>query len=395
MNGIAKHVLISGASIAGPALAYWLTRYGYRVTVVEKAPALRPGGFNVDFRGHVHLAVLERMGVLDEIRAQQTNMGDMVLVDEQNRPQAALPSSFMAGDVEIERGKLSRILYDRTKDSAEYVFGDSIASLTETADGVHVTFDNGEPRTFDLVVGADGLHSNVRRLAFGDEAEYVHHLGYYVAGGYSVPNRLGLEREGRVFSVPGRSAMLTSVERESAGAGFIFAADQLTYDRHDIEQQKRIVAERYAGIGWEVPGLLTAMWESPDFYFDAISQVRMDSWSSGRVVLLGDAGYGATMGGLGTGLAVVCSYVLAGELARADGDHRAAFARYEQAIRKYARGCQKLAEGAGPFLAPQTKAQIRQRNIGYRMLSSRLMAGVFNRMTTKAASAITLENYAA
>ena len=174
-----KTVLISGASIAGPALAYWLDRYGFRVTVVEKAPALRPGGQAVDFKGRTHRTVLERMGVWEEIRQRRTGRFDTVYLDASGRQLAVMTGEFTGGDVEILRGDLTAILYERTAADCEYRFGDSITALTETADGVRAEFEHGAAQSFDLVVGADGIHSRVRRLTFGPEREYVRHLGYY------------------------------------------------------------------------------------------------------------------------------------------------------------------------------------------------------------------------
>ncbi|WP_020673497.1 FAD-dependent monooxygenase [Amycolatopsis nigrescens] len=388
-----KNVLISGASIAGPALAHWLPRYGFDVTVVERAPELRPGGHNVDFRGDVHLNVLERMGILTDVRQMQTHGGKLVVVDGAGRQLAALPSEFMSGAVEIGRGDLATILYDRTKHQAEYVFGDYLTSLTETAGGVDVTFDRGAPRTFDLVVGADGMHSGVRALTFGPESRFTKFLGYYTAGA-SGPNHLDLDHTSLLYNEPGLGVMIGSNrDRDEAGPGFVFASEQLDYDRHDVEQQKKIVADRFQGVGWLTPRLLEDMWASPDFYFDSISQIHLDRFSKGRVALLGDAGYGATMGGMGTGLAVVCAYVLAGELATAAGDHRVAFAAYERRIRDYAKGCQKISGNAGPFLAPPTEAKIRRRNRAYRLLSAKPLQSFFNRLTTKAATNLTLPDY--
>ncbi|MET7704346.1 FAD-dependent monooxygenase [Streptomyces sp. NPDC005485] len=389
-----RRVLISGASIAGPALALALSRHGYQVTVVEKAPALRGGGFAVDFRGAVHRTVLEDLGVWEEVNRHQTHMGEQTFVDENGTEQMRLDASFMSGDVEIFRGDLSRILYERSRNNVEYVFGDSITSLTETAEEIHATFERSAPRTFDLVVGADGLHSNVRRLAFGDESQFLHHLGYYVAG-FDVPNHLALDRTARWFNAPGRGICLNNYGRDphTAGVLMVFAAEQpLVYDRHDTAQHKRLLAERYAGLGWEVPRILQALEHTDDVYLDAVAQIRMDRCSTGRVVLLGDAGYGATMGGMGTGLAVVGAHVLAGELAT-HTDHRTAFAAYEARIRKFAQGCQKTAGGAGPMLAPATTGRIRRRNRIYKALNSPLLAGYLTRLTVKSATDIELPHY--
>ena len=203
-------VLISGASIAGPALAYWLDRYGFQVTVVEKAPALRPGGQAVDFKGRTHRTVLERMGVWEDIRQHRTGRFDTVYVDAAGRELAVMTGEFTGGDVEILRGDLTAILYERTTARCEYRFGDSITALTETADGVRAEFEHGATQTFDLVIGADGIHSRVRRLAFGPERDYVRHLGYYycVAGapGFGHDARRPERLTARAWNAPGRMA---------------------------------------------------------------------------------------------------------------------------------------------------------------------------------------------
>jgi 2-polyprenyl-6-methoxyphenol hydroxylase-like FAD-dependent oxidoreductase len=378
-------ILISGASVAGPALAFWLDRHGHRTTVVERSPELRDGGFGVDFRGEAHLTVLRRMGILDDIRAHATNMGPQVVVDESGRELARLPGGFMSGDVEIRRGDLARIMYDRTRDRTEYVFGDTVTSLTQTGGGVDVAFRHGQARTFDLVVGADGLHSTTRRLAFGPEERYLTYLGYHFAGVELRDNPFGLDRTGLIFNAPERGVMVGPTS-----ASFVFPAPA-PLDRGDA---RSVVRERFAHVGWEVPRLLDLMDDADDVYFDSISRVDVDRWSNGRVVLLGDAAYGATVGGMGTGAAMIGAYVLAGELAT-QADHTTAFARYEDVLRPYALGCQKLAGNAGPFLAPATDTRIRRRNRMYRALGWKPLSGLFNKLTTRAANAITLKDYPA
>ncbi|MEE1782209.1 FAD-dependent monooxygenase [Streptomyces sp. SP17BM10] len=356
-------VLISGASIAGPALAYWLGRYGFETTVVELAPALRGGGQAVDFRGETHLTVLERMGLLDELRALGTGGSPITFVDRRGRQLLHLPADFAGGDVEVPRGELAQALYRHSLPGAQYLFGDSITAMEETPTGVRVAFRHGAPREFDLVIGADGLHSNVRRLAFGPEERYVRHLGYYAAT-WQLPNSLGLSAGSVGLNVPGRLAAVGADPRDPARAGafFVFASTELRYDRHDVAQQKTLIRDAFAGLGWEVPRLLESLRQAPELYFDSISRADVPAWSTGRIALLGDAACGATIGGMGTGTAVVAAYVLAGELARARGDHRTAFARYEHALRDYAQGCQKGGDRTGPFLAPGTATGLRVRN---------------------------------
>ncbi|MFD1541650.1 FAD-dependent monooxygenase [Nonomuraea guangzhouensis] len=385
-----KNILISGASLAGPALAYWLTRAGHRVTVVERAPALREGGQAVDFRGEAHMTMLKRMGILEEIRRWQTTPGPLDIIDVTGATRVSLPASFTGGEVEIARGDLSRLLYNLTKDRAEYIFDDSIATLTETAGGVDITLDSGRKGTYDLVIGADGLHSNVRRLAFGPEDDYVKSSDYYVAL-YTAPDHPSVANRAVLYSEPGRGALVDATP-EGANVVCVFASKPLTYHYRDVARQKQCVANAFAGMGWEMPTLLKALDESSTFYFDSISMVHMDHFTKGRVALVGDAGYGATMGGMGAGMSLIASYVLAGELAT-NADHEAAFAAYETAIRPYAKACQRVAGNAGSFFAPKTSRGITLRDAAHKILTTKAFIGLLNNMTTKAANAIKLKDY--
>jgi 2-polyprenyl-6-methoxyphenol hydroxylase-like FAD-dependent oxidoreductase len=394
-----KDILISGASVAGPALAYWLHRHGFNPTVVERAPAPRPGGQAVDLRGAAR-DVAGRMGILDQVRAAHVGTRGMAYVDADGRRLAGMPADLLGdsggavAELEILRGDLVRILYQATHDQVEYRFDDAIAELAQGEDGLKVGFQRGPSRRFDLVIGADGLHSGVRGLAFGEEPAFVRHLGAYVSS-FSVASHLDLDGWELLHSAPGRTAGIYPVRRGTeARAVLFFASPPLAYDRHDLDQQRHLLADAFAGVGWEIPRLLEAMWQAPDFYFDAVGQVHMDRWSSGRVALVGDAAYGPSpMAGVGTSLALVGAYVLAGELAAADGDHQRAFASYERALRDYVGKGQRLAKGNAIGLIPRSHRQIRMRNRFIRMLPYLPWRGLVAGGVHKAANAITLEDY--
>jgi 2-polyprenyl-6-methoxyphenol hydroxylase-like FAD-dependent oxidoreductase len=320
-------------------------------------------------------------------------MGDQVVVDNTGRRQATFPSALFSGDVEIERPDLARILHRHSVDVAEYVFGDHVIGLTETAHGVTVTFADGPTRQFDLVVGADGPHSAVRGLAFGDERGFRHDLGLCIAG-FTMPNGFGIDHSGLIYNEPNRMVMVSS-GRDSALAavGLLFATDEPDYDRHDVEDQKRVLAEHFADLGWQVPAVLDALRDTRELYFDTISQIRLDRWSNGRIVLLGDAAWCTGPGGNGTGHAMLGAYTLAGELALAGGDHRTAYERYERIMRPAVARSQRTAAGAGTFLTPATQRKIRNRNLMFRFLSLPALAGVFGLLARRTANTGALRDY--
>jgi 2-polyprenyl-6-methoxyphenol hydroxylase-like FAD-dependent oxidoreductase len=387
-----KTILISGASIAGPSLAFWLSRHGFRPTVVERAPAIRPGGYAVDFRG-ASMQVLERMGILPEVQRVQTRTGATTIVDSANRKVASLPDGFTSGEVEILRGDLARILYEATRHDAEYIFDDSITELRQSDAGVEVAFARGRPRTFDLVVGADGLHSNVRSIAFGPESQFIRHLGYYVSI-FTVPNHLGLDHSALFHGVPGRMVgIFGAKDNAQATASLYFASPPLEYDRNDTAQQQAILRDRFSAMDWEVPRLLAMLGHASDFYFDSISQIKMPEWSNGRIVLLGDAAWcGSPLSGMGTGMAVVGASILAGELKQATGDPAIAFARYESLMRDYVARCQKLAEGADWFI-PKTRWKLWLRNQIWRTLPHTPWKNLMLDMPMKVANSICPKHY--
>jgi 2-polyprenyl-6-methoxyphenol hydroxylase-like FAD-dependent oxidoreductase len=342
-------VLVAGASIAGPALAHWLRRRGAEVTVVERVPELRPGGQAVDARG-VAKEVIRRMGLDAAVRTARTETAGAYTVDVDGNVLETYRADDDGGDgfiaeIEILRGDLSQVLYDDTRDVVEYVFGDRITELTQDADGVDVAFAGGGRRRFDLVIGADGLHSALRAMVFGPRERFVRHLGLVLAF-YSVPNEFGLDRWLIDYQdqESGRSAGLRPIhDATRAMAMFSFPSADLDVDYHDVAAQKRLLRERMADLGWLTPRILAYLDDTPDFYLDQVAQVVMDRWSSGRVGLLGDAAFSSSpMSGAGTGLALVGAYLLAGELAASGWDPDAGFAAYERRMRPFVEANQEI-----------------------------------------------------
>ncbi|MEU8892226.1 FAD-dependent monooxygenase [Streptomyces sp. NPDC048442] len=370
----ARTVLISGASIAGPALALWLHRYGFEPTVVERADELRAGGYKVDLRGTA-VDVCRRMGIMDEVRAHSTDMQTGSYVDENNRTVGEMPAEIFGGrtgdDDEIMRGDLARILYERTRDDVEYLFGDSISSLAEDEDGVLVTFENSAPRRFDLVVGADGMHSHTRRLVFGDAQRFRRHLGAYISI-FTAPNDLNLDRHEAYHALPNKLVCAYSSRGEQKAKNmFVFASPaEIPYDHRDVAAQKSILTNAFSqDRSWEIPRLLTNAESADDFYFDSISLIEMDRWSKGRIVLLGDAAHCTSpASGQGTGLALIGAYTLAGELAAAEGDFEKAFAAYEHHMRPGVEHTQAFAQKFVGEMTMDSKWKIKLRLLMLRSL---------------------------
>ena len=357
-----QRILISGASIAGLTAAHWLARYGFDVTVVERAHALREGGNGVDIRGHA-ADVVERMGLTERIRGAATDVRGMKFVDDDDRALAFVDTAG-ASEVEIMRGDLSALLHEAAGEGVEYLFADSIKSLDQDEHGVTVAFERAGIRRFDLVVGADGLHSNTRRLAFGPEEEYLRFKDHYFAFA-NADAALGEDRRVTMHNRPGRmTGVYRSGNHAQAKAYFMFRSKARPYDHRDGAAQRAILAEAFAGDNtWHTRELLATALADPDLYFDALAQVDMPSWHNGRVVLIGDAAWCASpASGAGAELAIVGAYRLAGELAAAGGDHRTAFAAFESAHRDLVRDRQKI----GPnirLMVPKSECGAKVRNV--------------------------------
>ncbi|WIM92725.1 FAD-dependent monooxygenase [Actinoplanes oblitus] len=337
-------VLISGASVAGPALAWFLRRAGARVTVVERAPGPRDSGYAVDFRGPA-LDVLAEIGILDEVRSHETRMRGVTMLAPDGSVTGELPASTFAGDLEVPKRALTRILH-RVVD-AEFLFDDTVTALEQHDDRVTVAFESAPTRDFDLVFGADGVHSAVRRLAFPG-TDPIEHLGMSGAG-FTTGNLLALDHQGLLQPAPGRAVYAFSADDPAAmTVSLSFATATAELDRADRAAQEAAVRAAFADHPWpQTPRLLAAMTAASDFYFASTCQVHLDSWSTGRVALLGDAGYcAAPTSGMGTSQALVAAATLARCLAEAGSDHAAAFTRYEKELRPYVTDNQHLGRQA-------------------------------------------------
>ena len=360
-------VLISGAGVAGPALAYWLARSGFRPTVVERSAGQRSSGNPVDVRGDA-MDVVTRMGALPRLRAAATRVSAMDFVNASGRRVGRIPVGRTDGsELEVPRSDLASVLHDAASGDAEFVFGDSIADLRQDPDGVDVTFDRGAPRRFDLVVGTDGLHSAVRRMLFGPESGYVRHLGMYVATvqlGYQADDPTAV----LMYNLPGRSVSVHPVNG-NAMAAFIFRSPAIAgLDHRDADACKQVVLDAYQGGGWELPRLLASVSDTDDLYFDSVSRVRLPAWSRGRVALLGDAASCMSLFGNGSSLAISGAATLARALAATPGDHVAGFRAYEAEHRVRVRPTQHGRLIAGALLVPATRAGIAARDLAVRVL---------------------------
>lgn len=362
-------ILVSGAGIAGLSTAINLGADGHDVTIVERANHLRVNGSPIDIRGQEALGVADKMGVLAEILDRRVDMTERVqFVDRSGAVVAEPPLEQIndsADDIEIPREDLTNILHDHLGPSATLRFEESIAELESDPRGVDVRFASGTRDRYDLVVGADGMHSAVRRLIFGPERQFLRHLGFYVALA-ALPNRgnrAGTVRHNPMYNYPGHLAGIAAYN-DKALAVFMFRSPWIDYDYHDLEAQKRILADAFAGHSeWRIPELIRAAMADPELYFDSVSQIRMPAWHRGRVVLVGDAAHcTSNLTGRGTSLALTGAWFLAQALRDHPDDIAQACRQYDRDQRPDATRIQAMAAPGGDSLVPATKDQIDARN---------------------------------
>jgi 2-polyprenyl-6-methoxyphenol hydroxylase-like FAD-dependent oxidoreductase len=359
-------ILISGAGIAGPTLAFWLREHGFEPPIVERAPRLRTGGYIIDFWG-AGFDVADRMGLVGEILRRGYQIEEVREVDGRGTRAGGFSVRSLKGltggrFTSLPRSDLSAVIFEALGDQVETIFDDSVTGIEDRGGSVRVQFERTPPRIFDLVIGADGLHSQVRRLVFGEEARFERYLGLKVAAcvvpGYRPRDELVYVTHTDVGQQVGRFAM-----RDDRTMFLFIFTDRTPDIPEDVTRQKARLRERFLGAGWECRDILAALEHVSSLYIDRVSQIRMDRWTHGRVALVGDAACCVSfLGGQGSALAMTAAYVLAGELKRANGDHEAAFARYQGRLGAFMAGKQQAAVKLSTFFAPTSRFRLFLRN---------------------------------
>jgi 2-polyprenyl-6-methoxyphenol hydroxylase-like FAD-dependent oxidoreductase len=378
-----KTVLISGAGIAGPTLAFWLRAAGFRPTLIERAPALRTGGYVIDFWG-LGYEIAERMGLITAINHAGYHVQEMRIVDDRGRRIAGFGTGVFTEltngrYVTLRRSDLSRLLFEKIGRITEVIFGDDIVGLRQGSNGVLVQQRHADERRFDLAIGADGLHSRIRELAFGPQGSFEKHLGYVVAAVEVDGYRPRDENVYLMYGKPGRMLGRFSLRNDRTLFLFVFSADG-DVGASAPDRQRATLREVYGDCGWECPQILQLLDAAGDLYFDRVSQIQMAKWSQGRVALVGDAAFCVSLlAGQGSALAMISAYVLAGELAAARGRYEEAFSNYETRLRSYINTKQRGAERLATVFAPKTAAGLWFRNQVIRTFAvpgvARLVAG--------------------
>jgi 2-polyprenyl-6-methoxyphenol hydroxylase-like FAD-dependent oxidoreductase len=379
-----KKILISGASIAGPTLAFWLNRFGFTTTIVERNDSLRLGGQNIDIKGAAQ-QIAQLMGIEDEIRAADTGELGVRFVDKNEITKAELPkgeSEIGTSELEILRGDLAQILYNHTKDDTEYLFGNQTVSLDEFENGIKVSFQNGEERTFDLVICADGIRSRTRFLIFGDEP-VVRFLNLYISY-FTIPKTPSDSRWARWYNATGSRVIFIRPDNVgTARASFSFLSEPKGYEQKSLAEQKEILKQKFADAGWEATRILATLDNDTEIYFDGISQVIAPNWSKGRCAMTGDAAFcPSPLSGMGASLSMVGAYILAGELSR-HSDYKQAFAGYEKLLRPYVNEIQKLPPGVPHLAHPKSQIGISIFNTVINIISSKVVKKIASLFTKK------------
>ncbi|HWV67099.1 FAD-dependent monooxygenase [Chitinophaga sp.] len=363
-----KNVLISGASFAGLSTAYWMNKMGYNVTVVEIGSHLKKGGTPVDIKEST-VDIVKRMGLFEQIKAnrlslESTEFKNAADITESIRMLRQPGEEQPDDEFEIERDTLLNLLFDKVKNEVEFVFNNAITGLNEIEDNIEVTFKDGSHEVYDLVFGCDGIHSAVRSIWFGHETAYSHFLGQYFS--ITIVNKLLIKQNTlQLYSEPNKGIMLNAYNNKTDIVLTFRSEEEISYNYRDEAQQKKIILAQFEGAGWRTVELLKEVMAASTFYFDKFCQVKMPSWTKGRVALVGDAGYCASpAAGMGGSLAIIGATALADAFAKHDGDYKSAFNDYNKELRPFIDKVQEEAEATLEYLLPRTEEAIRERNTG-------------------------------
>lgn len=368
-----KRILVSGGSIAGLTLTYWLHQAGFEVTVLERSEQLRLGGQNIDVKGP-GWEVFKKMGIAEKVIAANTTEMGIQFINERNRVVAEFPTDdalSMTQEIEILRGDLVNILFTEVQDSATFYFGDEITSVIEQADETEVTFKNRHKETFNLVIVAEGIGSGTRQLIFGNEIKFDY-TGLYSAY-LTIQKAESDSRWARWRNATGAIVFLIRPDNHgSTRVCIFFRSPERGYEKLSVAQQKELLITKIEDVGWEAPRIAEEIRKSDDLYFERVSQVKAPRWHKGKVAMVGDAAYCVTpLAGKGTDLAVAGAYVLAGELSQND-DYEKAFETYEARLRPYVNRVQKLPPGVPRLAYPNSKVGVSVLNFLFSVAGSTL-----------------------
>ena len=379
-----KNILISGAGIAGLTLAYWLRKFGFNPSVVEQFPRLREGGYAIDFWG-AGFDVAERMNIVPDLNKADLKISDMAFVDENNKRKGGLDYNKLKKlmnyrALTLLRSDLSKVIYDHLDKEIEIIFGDSISKIDQNENETVVQFQSGHIRSFHLVIGADGLHSNVRKLVFGNEAQFEKYYGFYTSS-FTIGNSISTDGLFLTYNIPDKQVAVYSISEDRTATFFIFSSPQkLSYNFHDYEKQKEILRAEFENAGWKCAEIFSKIDTAPDFYFDVVSQIQMNRWYKDRVTLVGDAcDCPSLLSGQGSTLAIVGAYILAGELKHANGNYKIAFEQYENIFKPFIEHKQKSAQNFAKLLVPKNNFGIWLRNASTNLMVLPFVSRMFIR----------------
>jgi 2-polyprenyl-6-methoxyphenol hydroxylase-like FAD-dependent oxidoreductase len=377
-----RNILISGAGIAGTTLAFWLKRFGFNPVIIEIAPKLREGGYAIDFMGAGY-DVAEKMGIVTQLKKVDIDFSKLSFVDKNDKEKGTMNyqkiKNFLNGRAfTLLRSDLAKVIYDSLGKDIEVIFGDTISNIEQYDDKVVVTFRSGVKRNFDLLIGADGLHSNVRNLVFGKETQFEQYYGYYTSS-YTINHFSVGNNAFSMYNVPYKQVAIYSNKENQTTTFFIFTSpEKLSSQPVSIEKQKQILKAEFENSGWKCPQLLSEVDSATDFYFDSISQIRMEKWSKGRISLVGDACYcPSLLSGKGSTLAMVGAYVLAGELKEANGNYQEAFEQYQILFKPFMDKKQQAARFFAKSFIPKSNFGIWLRNTVFKLMSVSIFSKLF------------------